>query len=66
MNNRLEMNSAKNMALLQHPSFLNLYSDVGLLGIYLGCDPSQTESSRSSRERSQETSRAAIGDPTVE
>ena len=24
-------------------SYLNLYSDVGMMGIYLGCDPQQTE-----------------------
>lgn len=32
-------------------SYLNLYSDVGLLGIYLGCDPSQSAKARALVEK---------------
>ncbi|MGD2004244.1 MAG: pitrilysin family protein [Flavobacteriales bacterium] len=44
MNNRLGLNIREKHGIAYNiESFLNLYSDVGLLGIYLGCDPSQTE-----------------------
>ena len=44
MNNRLGLNIREKHGIAYNiESFLNLYSDIGLLGIYLGCDPSQTE-----------------------
>jgi predicted Zn-dependent peptidase len=44
MNNRLGLNIREKHGIAYNiESFLSLYSDVGLLGIYLGCDPSQTE-----------------------
>jgi predicted Zn-dependent peptidase len=43
MNSRLGLNIREKHGIAYNiESFLNLYSDVGMLGIYLGCDPTQT------------------------
>lgn len=44
MNSRLGLNIREKHGIAYNiESFLNLYSDVGMLGIYLGCDPAQTQ-----------------------
>ena len=44
MNSRLGLNIREKYGIAYNiESFMNLYSDVGLLGIYLGCDPEQTQ-----------------------
>lgn len=44
MNSRLGLNIREKHGIAYNiESYMNLYSDVGMLGIYLGCDPSQTE-----------------------
>ena len=44
MNSRLGLNIREKHGLAYNiGSYLNLYSDVGMMGIYLGCDPQQTE-----------------------
>ncbi|MEY2964090.1 MAG: hypothetical protein RL754_1351 [Bacteroidota bacterium] len=43
MNSRLGLNIREKHGIAYNiESYLNLYSDVGMMGIYLGCDPSQT------------------------
>lgn len=44
MNSRLGLNIREKHGIAYNiESYLNLYSDVGMMGIYLGCDPQQTE-----------------------
>lgn len=44
MNSRLGLNIREKFGIAYNiESFMNLYSDTGLLGIYLGCDPAQTK-----------------------
>ena len=44
MNSRLGLNIREKHGIAYNiESYLNLYSDVGMMGIYLGCDPHQTE-----------------------
>lgn len=44
MNSRLGLNIREKHGIAYNiESYLNLYSDVGMMGIYLGCDPLQTE-----------------------
>ncbi|MEC8458064.1 MAG: pitrilysin family protein [Bacteroidota bacterium] len=43
MNSRLGLNIREKHGIAYNiESYMNLYSDTGLLGIYLGCDPNQT------------------------
>ena len=51
MNSRLGLNIREKHGIAYNiESYMNLYSDVGMLGIYLGCDPTQTKS-RTSRSQ---------------
>ena len=44
MNSRLGLNIREKHGIAYNiESYMNLYSDTGLLGIYLGCDPNQTK-----------------------
>src|SRR6056300_578530 len=44
MNSRLGLNIREKHGIAYNiESYMNLYSDVGMLGIYLGCDPLQTK-----------------------
>ena len=44
MNSRLGLNIREKHGIAYNiESYMNLYSDVGMLGIYLGCDPAQTQ-----------------------
>jgi predicted Zn-dependent peptidase len=44
MNSRLGLNIREKHGIAYNiESYMNLYSDTGMLGIYLGCDPSQTQ-----------------------
>ena len=44
MNSRLGLNIREKHGIAYNiESYMNLYSDVGMLGIYLGCDPQQTK-----------------------
>lgn len=44
MNSRLGLNIREKHGIAYNiESYLNLYSDVGMMGIYLGCDPQQSE-----------------------
>ena len=44
MNSRLGLNIREKHGIAYNiESYLNLYSEVGMMGIYLGCDPQQTE-----------------------
>lgn len=44
MNSRLGLNIREKHGIAYNiESYLNLYSDIGMMGIYLGCDPQQTE-----------------------
>lgn len=44
MNSRLGLNIREKHGIAYNiESYLNLYSDAGMMGIYLGCDPQQTE-----------------------
>ena len=44
MNSRLGLNIREKHGIAYNiESYLKLYSDVGMMGIYLGCDPQQTE-----------------------
>ena len=44
MNSRLGLNIREKHGIAYNiESYLNLYSDVGMMGIYLGCDPQQIE-----------------------
>ena len=44
MNSRLGLNIREKHGIAYNiESYLNLYSDVGMMGIYLGCVPQQTE-----------------------
>jgi len=44
MNSRLGLNIREKHGIAYNiESYMNLYSDVGMLGIYLGCDPTQTK-----------------------
>ena len=48
MNSRLGLNIREKYGIAYNiESFMNLYSDVGMLGIYLGCDPQQTNKAES-------------------
>ena len=43
MNSRLGLNIREKHGIAYNiESYMNMYSDIGMLGIYLGCDPSQT------------------------
>ena len=43
MNSRLGLNIREKHGIAYNiESYMNLYSDVGMLGVYLGCDPNQT------------------------
>lgn len=47
MNSRLGLNIREKHGIAYNiESYLNLYTDTGLMGIYLGCDPAQTERAR--------------------
>jgi predicted Zn-dependent peptidase len=48
MNSRLGLNIREKYGIAYNiESYMNLYSDVGMLGIYLGCDPQQTKKAES-------------------
>jgi predicted Zn-dependent peptidase len=52
MNSRLGLNIREKHGIAYNiESYLNLYSDVGMMGIYLGCDPAQTTKAAQLAER---------------
>ena len=68
MNSRLGVNIREKHGIAYNiESYMNLYSDTGLLGIYLGCDPNQTTRAEQLVHKEVEKfQHRSLGSPTIE